>query len=145
LTETYIWVPVDGDAVGVFHKSTVVRQTLETLVEGDDGTIALAESGDVAYGLINSFVAEERRVSLSETSERSQNIQSIQLRSTDERAGPRLIENTKHHDDIPVLGLRDEFCDDPDIVQSPLRIDIAHGTKKEVRVAESSGMVPSVL
>ena len=59
MAETYIWVPVDGDTVGIFHKSTVVRQTLETLVEGDDGTVALAKPGNVTYGVINSFVAEE--------------------------------------------------------------------------------------
>jgi len=139
-------VRVDGDAVGVLHKSTVVRHTLETFVEGDDGTISLTKSGDLTYGVVNSFVAEKRRVSLSEiTSEQSQNIQSIQLRSANCGAGPRFVENTKHHDDVPVLWLRDELCDDPDVIQSPLRIGIAHGTKKEVYVAESSGVIPSVL
>ena len=139
-------MPVDGDAVGILHKSTIVGQTLETLVEGDDGTIALAKSGGLTYGIINSFVAEERRISPPETtSERSQNIQSIQLRSADEGAGPRFVENTEHDDYILILRLRDELCDDPDVIQSPLCIGVAHGTKKEVGVAESSGVIPPVL
>ena len=139
-------MPVDGDAVGVFHKSAVVRHTLETFVEGDDGTISLTKSGGLTYGVVNGFVAEKRRISFSEiTSEQSQNIQSVQLRSADNGASSRFVENTKHHDNVPVLWLRDELCDDPDVIQSPLRIGIAHGTKKEIYVAEFSGVIPSVL
>lgn len=76
---------------------------------------------------------------------RGQNIQSLELCCTDEGTAPGFVEHAKHYNDITVLRLRDELGDDPDVIQCPLCVCIAHGTKKEVGIPESPGMVPSVL
>jgi hypothetical protein len=44
-----------------------------------------------------------------------------------------------------VFGLRNKFGNDANIVQGALCIGISHGTIEEVDIAQSSGMIPSIL
>lgn len=109
-------MPIEGDTVGICHKSGVVIETLEALMIGDDGALALAKPAGLTYGVINGLIAKQR-VSFSETIwARGRNAQSVQRRSANERTAPRFVEDSKHHDDVLVLWLGDELCDDPDVV-----------------------------
>lgn len=74
-----------------------------------------------------------------------QNILSVQWLWADNRHGSGFIDDTKYHDDILVLWLRDELGNDPDVIQGPLCVGVAHGTIEEVDAAAFPGVVPSVL
>lgn len=56
-----------------------------------------------------------------------------------------LVQDAEHRDDILVLRLRDEFRQDANVIERPLRVHVTSRSPQEIGLAKSSGMVPPVL
>lgn len=56
-----------------------------------------------------------------------------------------LVRDTKHDDDVLVLGLGDELRDDADVVQRPFSVVDTHGAVEHVNGAKAPGVVPAIL
>jgi len=105
----------------------------EELTNGDPRSLPLSNTSDTTHDVVNLGVAEEtKRIRVSEVlrrARRGENEEGCSQRlhglSTD-IGDERLVEDSKHLNDVRVLRLRDELGDGSDVVEGSLSVRDSH-------------------